>query len=664
MLSLLFSIGHVFKCTFDAEEDRRLRYAPPVPFDNGDFSLFGEDTRQPIRVTFDYSAIGDRSKDQNSCPGGRLCDPGGQHDLPPGSKKREAVIGTFNNVSAYIGNLVLVVPYNGALRPRAVFAKAFQDSSWLPIESPDCDLYIVVVNRGFEETASTLAQAVAMGSNQNSNDLGRPIYGLVTVNAAKVDFETPQSMDSGNRQFFITAVHELMHVLAFSSSSFPNWVDRTTKQPYTEPVVMLVNAYGLLQKFIVTPNLMRWVHERFQVVNEDLSRLGLELEDGGRSGTADSHPNSRLYFTDVMQGKTYGPGYISPIFQYSLIDSGWYDTNESFIEQLVYMNAKLHRSPPNQNALVQPAPLAFPPDYLCSDPSSPYFCYYDYSAKGVCSVAPEDQVLKNDPWYSESANKTRWYNPKGSKVVGSEELIDYAPVLLPSSLGLCQNPDMPKIPDVKDLQRKLHETFEPSSICVMSTIFNGNFGEMVFEPLPACFRAQCDTAGRLWLELDDGRKQLCTQTGKKIYSTKHLGHVKCPPALEACANHKKFEVIPIIHAIPDRGPYDGKNLILLTGVKLSDYPGLKIDIGGIELPCLAKVDTGILCQFPDLGDRYRSKVMVPLDLNATDEVGHPGIPGNVTGFYSFTARAYAAGWTMAAPGTILLLLAVVTAIFI
>jgi hypothetical protein len=261
-------------------------------------------------------------------------------------------------------------------------------------------------------------------------------------------------------------------------------------------------------------------------------------------------------------------------------------------------------------------------------------------------------------------DRRQWYNPKHSKMVGTEELIDFAPVLLPSSEGLCRNPDLPSDPYNRALKDKLHETFGPSSICVMSTIFNGDFGEVIFRPLPACFKSQCDTAGRLWLELDDGRKQLCTQTGKKIYSTKHIGHVKCPPALEACANHKKFEVIPILQAIPDRGPYDGKNLILLTGIKLLEYPDLKIDIGGIKLDCLATVDTGILCQFPDLGDTYRSKIMLPLTLNATDEVAHPGIPGNVTGFYTFTSRGYDAGWTMAAPGTVLLLLVVVTAFFL
>jgi hypothetical protein len=419
------------------------------------------------------------------------------------------------------------------------------------------------------------------------------------------------------------------------------------------------NSYGLTQQFLVTPHLQKWVMERFEVMDPDLAQLGLELEDGGGAGTANSHPNSRLYFTDVMQGMTYGPGWISPIFMNSLLDSGWYDVNESQAEKLIYMDTKMHGIQPNQNVLIQPAPLSFPSAIVCSTTSA-YYCFYDHSAKGSCELVPASDAP------SEYWDLPQWYNPSNSSkfMVSKAELLDYAPVLLP--WAVCRNPWAPEEdPEfVGSLQPKLHETYGPNSVCALSTIFNGDFGELVLDALPACFQAICDSAGRLFMWLDDGRMQPCPREGRKIYSTKHIGHVKCPPPARVCANHEIFPVIPILQAVPDRGPYDGQNFVMLMGVGLDTYKNLSIKIGEVDLPILLQTNSSILVKFDTLPQANKENIMQPQALHAADTINAPNITGDVANFYTFVARRYEAGWTMATPAAVLLAMGCVAAFFV
>jgi hypothetical protein len=184
---------------------------------------------------------------------------------------------------------------------------------------------------------------------------------------------------------------------------------------------------------------------------------------------------------------------------------------------------------------------------------------------------------------------------------------------------------------------------------------------LVLDALPGCFRARCGTDGKLRITLDDDREQICTRTGKKIYSKKHIGHVKCPPAVEACATHTKFKVIPISQAIPDRGPWDGKNFMLLKGTGLDQFKNLTLQIGDVPLQILARDDSKILTKFPEIDKK--AQAMVPQTLVAEDP-GFEDVNGTLENFYTWTDRSYDAAWSMATPAALLLVMAAIVAALI
>ena len=673
MLLSLFLVCHVFKCHHDIFEDEELRRAPPTTFDSevSAESAAEPGQREPIRVTFAMDSIDNRDLDAKACKNaGQDIDNKAclaEDVFQGGSEKAKIIKETMENVKAYIEKFVNVTTVTEGIDPSSAFGSDSLKVTWT--KQTDCDLYIQVVARPFGATSSTLATASSRGSKSTKpEDKGRSLMGLITINAAKMP-SVAQNETSGDRQFFITLVHELMHVLAFSSGHFDNWLN-ATKQKYETPygAISYTNSYGLEQKFIATPGLIQWVNERFQVLDEGIGTLGLELEDGGGSGTAGSHPNSRLYFTDIMQGKTYGPGYVSPIFFHSLQDSGWYDVDFAYAEELVYMNAKLHGNAPNQYVMVQPPKLTFPADYMCYETSS-QFCYYDYSGKANCEVASEAQLRdKNDAAYSskyppEDSNLTKWYNPDGT-VLGTEELLDFANVLIPNN-AQCRDANLPQTDgQIGEMARKLHEVYGPTSVCAMSTIFNGKFGEILLGETPACFRSRCGTDKKIRITLDDDIEQLCTRPGKKIYSKKHVGYVKCPPAAEACATQKKVEMINIYQVLPDRGPMDGQNFVNLIGEGLSKYKNLTVKIGEIELKKIVQTDTSVLCQVPELKNgETKALLKIPQTLYVSDEE-FPDHEGAFQNFYTFVERSYSAGWSMATPASALLVLGCILAFFI
>jgi hypothetical protein len=158
------------------------------------------------------------------------------------------------------------------------------------------------------------------------------------------------------------------------------------------------------------------------------------------------------------------------------------------------------------------------------------------------------------------------------------------------------------------------------------------------------------------MTLDDDREQLCTRTGRKIYSKKHIGNVRCPPAKEACATRTKFPVFPITQAIPDRGPYDGGNFLAIRGNGLlaySDLENLTITLGDISLSVIEMTNDNILLKIPKVDKK--GEIMVAQTLTIT-HTRFPETNGTFENFYVFTDRSYAAAWSMATPALVVLAL--------
>ncbi|KAI5533099.1 regulation of choline O-acetyltransferase protein [Trichomonas vaginalis G3] len=469
----------------------------------------------------------------------------------------------------------------------------------------DFDLVIDVKAESFEKGSNGLAFA---RSTYNHPTTGRPTHGEITLNSNKIPFEA-QTLESGDRQFILTVIHELNHILSFSSSLFNKW------QPYGETATIVhytdwqgkeiskgeyesYNDNRVPHMYVRSPCLTEWVNNRFKVKNETLINIGLELEDSGGGGTAGSHPNEKLFFTDLMQGRTYGPGWLSPIFYNTLLDTGWYVPSKNLMEDLIYLddhiNTKIHV---NESILLKPPQHSIPLPYQCQS-TSLQACFYDYTWTGTCSLVQWNDPGKVEP---EDMNKKDWYNPNGQSLVGQDNMLDYANLVLPwySCRSTGDNGLKRMVEFEPDYNySKYGEAFLPNSTCAMSTLQQGFTGSLL--STSRCYEAWCGTDHRVRL-IVNGEEYYCKKDGQQAKFSGFAGSITCPPAAQVCANRKLKEIFGVTSLFPDRGPIDGQNLVAIVGNNYDNYQNVTITLGTV--PCEIKVykDNYILCklQKPD-----------------------------------------------------------------
>lgn len=540
-----------YKCTYDHDNDKDLRRSRPRRFTIYEIwnLKFNFNNRKPIRIFFNTSSFLDKKMvclkvgdiiDGVKCTEDDIMD----------DKKLNVIQSTLNEIKTFFSQIIRVTPYEGCL-----------DN----INNADLLIYVYVKPFG---NSKILARAGHTEKNPDIYDLSRPIKGKMAINPSKIPLK-PEGFNTDNRQFFSVLAHEMMHILAFSKDLFNFWRDRNG-EPYKNIIKEIKRIDGVSQKFLNTAKLTEWVNDRFNVYDENLINLGLELEDGGGEGTESSHPNSRLFFTDVMQGTAHEVQYFSPVFFNSLYDSGWYDVNFSLQESLVFLDPELNNGFPNQDILVKPPIDTYPKDYFCEN-NGDFACFYDYSAKAMCSIKSEEEIRTIDPSYPKN---TSWVNPYNFENVGSDELLDYSPLYLPTSS--CRT-----LSEFDQIGINMLEEFGVSSVCAMSTLVKFRLSQL-FQAFPACYKARCKAGGKLYLVLEDG-EHFCSRANKKIYVKGRSGFVICPPPSIACLNHKIESTISIIRAIPDRGPRDGGNYISFIGENLTNLKIKEMKLGEIDL---------------------------------------------------------------------------------
>jgi hypothetical protein len=90
-------------------------------------------------------------------------------------------------------------------------------------------------------------------------------------------------------------------------------------------------------EFFQLQNLQKWVQKRFGIINfSSTVPAGLEIELEGGSGTAGSHPEQTLYFSDLMAGVISSEVKITELTFVAMLDSGWYDVDFRGTQRLIF----------------------------------------------------------------------------------------------------------------------------------------------------------------------------------------------------------------------------------------------------------------------------------------------------------------------------------------
>ena len=307
MLFIFISL-HFHKCDHGTH--------PPIviPTDHSKRSLKLTDDTQwdNIRIEFDYKYLfGDyscKSATDTVSWGGRTysCAEG---DVADKEQKTEIVKQTLINLKNYLNRLLKVHPSTEVKVPATLSTQPYYQRD--QATKTGVDLYIYVYARPYQGS-STLASASPL--TYIVEDSRRPDVGMININFAKLGNSASSEKDA-DRDIFETLLHETCHILGISDTLFKQWDDGQGKRVQSKNIYECSKA-GSTFTILSTPKIKEVIKKRFGLSGdyftdltlngENICPIGVEIEDGGGSGTKGSHWDGRVYAGELMTGYTHG----------------------------------------------------------------------------------------------------------------------------------------------------------------------------------------------------------------------------------------------------------------------------------------------------------------------------------------------------------------------
>ena len=406
-------------------------------------------SREPIRIHLDYRI----NKDELQCvsAGQQISWQGSQFTCDSrdifNQEQKSALIGTMNNVRDYLQGILLVDRVNG---PIPIFPKVdnYFTLNNAPEHVSDTDIFLSVFIRTYGDS-STLAAAHYISVDPKSY---RPLQGAIYVNSRYLP-NTIQNENTTDTKFFYTVVHEIFHALGISSESFLHYHPKGTNEPYDNPLVTLNDEKtGKKHTFLVTPYSHKFAVKQWGVENFTINGVsvpsGIEIEDGGGSGTTGSHPECRIANQDLMIGINI-QGDVGPYCRFTpltaaiLLDTGNYDIVWTKIQPLVWGNKDSIDGNYIKDFVTGPPAKVFPQQYFMRPSIDPLTDYCGFTFKMIGGL--NDFSINENPYFNCSQNSwmnysntkayceaEKFYNPYGNDLIGNDWSFDFQIVHFPS----------------------------------------------------------------------------------------------------------------------------------------------------------------------------------------------------------------------------------------
>ncbi|KAL4488340.1 hypothetical protein ABPG72_019190 [Tetrahymena utriculariae] len=269
---------------------------------------------QPFRVTTDYSY---------------LDDPTNGSDM--NDTKKKYIIKIMQASQMFLKNFIKVIPRSTPIKKRG-------DTTCYDVTVPnylkdsgngqtDSDLHILVT---FENSpnSSNLANAVACDFDPG------PIVGRIKFNIGTMKNigTTAWAFESD----FSTAIHEITHILGFSSSAMQYWIDPDTNKPYGKDGVSKIQIKDTVRGIsdvikLKSKNVLETARRYYNCPTLD----SLPMENQGGSGSFGSHWERDLIQNEYMTASSVqGHAVISEFTASLLLDTGFYaEINTNMVEQ-------------------------------------------------------------------------------------------------------------------------------------------------------------------------------------------------------------------------------------------------------------------------------------------------------------------------------------------
>eukprot|EP01116_Phalansterium_solitarium_P017119 TRINITY_DN4137_c0_g1_i2.p1 TRINITY_DN4137_c0_g1~~TRINITY_DN4137_c0_g1_i2.p1 ORF type:complete len:730 (-),score=220.18 TRINITY_DN4137_c0_g1_i2:455-2644(-) len=431
---------------------------------------------------------------------------------------------------------------------------------------PNSDVLVYVTAR---PAASIYTVAYASSCNwmyDAQNDaLGRTLAG--NINFSPRYF---RNIASGNAFAFRVAlrpaIHEMVHLLGFSSFLYSNYHDNDGELypngGVTQSSSLTFNGQSRKIQKIVTPRVTQFGKEHFNCP----SLNGFELENAGGSGTAGSHWERRIAGNELMCGFINDQMPITGLTMSLLEDTGYYATDYSAAENLQWGQ--------NQGcgfATGRCETTWTSPGYFCSSSLDPIKCSPEGDSFGKCNFVYNLTSSAPGP-YDRHFPNNRW--------AGGDANADYCTFTEPTTF--CLDPSQ---------SSSNGGQFGSNSTCF--TLAGGS------GPSADCFSFSCPDANTLRVTVS-GVSTLCPQgTSLNLPSGRTL---PCPSAVSVCNRTAYLSAWPRVASIaPTSGIAAGGATVTIRG---SFVPGrsYQVFLGKLTTSSVTVVDATTITARTESGE--------------------------------------------------------------
>jgi hypothetical protein len=355
------------------------------------------------------------------------------------------------------------------------------------------------IDTTFDESTEAAAAYCAQDAISN-----RPLAGYIAFNKFL-------NFNLKNAFYYNTmlALHEMNHILSFSSSLFDQFITETGQVIPKTQVLITRQINGISRSMIATTKVLQAAKKHFNCNTME----GLELENQGGPGTAGSHWEARLMAGDFMIGQSYGEIVISDISLAMMEDSGWYSVN--------YYSAGLFRYGKNAGCdfvntkCVNSGATKFHNEFTTSIGGD--FCFSGRTSKGVSSL--ERGLTINSV-----------YNYFSDLSMGGVINADYCPIAIDHQSAETYFVDNCWM-GTSSIPSSMGEKMGPSSNCFMSSLVpqnDNNLNSFRGKYNSICYETTCDYLNSKFSVLIGNASVVCPSAGGAIKFPGFDGFLLCP----------------------------------------------------------------------------------------------------------------------------------------
>lgn len=339
----------------------------------------------------------------------------------------------FDDVSQYISNLLSVTKQPGNFELKGKYANGTDITGKAP---EGVGLYITAETYSATDTSTSYISPITPVIIQQDADTGRPIEGYLNI--------TTLDTDEYNKGLIL---HSVLHILGVSTALFPDYINKTNdnKKYDVDKMTCKFEKHKKNFTFLITPGAHQVAVNKFGTETFSNGAItcpaGIELESSPHYTS--SHPESLIYYTDLMTVATYftETAYfrITDASLSFLEDSGWYTVNFTMGKPLLWLNKKAIDDVPHSEWATEPLlnSKTLPENYFINVTDAPHLEDIDYANT---STLQQKYYVGFDykfasTFYSVLENMTnisvysqKYYNPNNSTRFGLYEQLKYQPI--------------------------------------------------------------------------------------------------------------------------------------------------------------------------------------------------------------------------------------------